>query len=59
MATPPGFEPRLSVPKTLVLPLHHGVKPFLIYTQSAIIQLQENGIVAFGDFFNAITREND
>ncbi len=25
MATPPGLEPRHSVPKTEVLPLHHGV----------------------------------
>ena len=25
MATPPGLEPRLSGPKPLVLPLHHGV----------------------------------
>jgi orotate phosphoribosyltransferase len=24
MATPPGFEPRLKEPKSLVLPLHHG-----------------------------------
>ena len=22
--TPPGFEPELTVPKTGVLPLHHG-----------------------------------
>ena len=25
MATPPGFEPELSGPKPLVLPLHNGV----------------------------------
>ncbi len=25
LATPPGFEPRLNEPKSLVLPLHHGV----------------------------------
>ncbi len=25
MATPQGFEPRLSGPKPLVLPLHNGV----------------------------------
>ena len=25
MATPPGFEPRLTGPKPVVLPLHHGV----------------------------------
>ena len=25
MATPSGFEPKLSGPKPLVLPLHHGV----------------------------------
>ena len=25
MATPPGLEPGQTVPKTVVLPLHHGV----------------------------------
>ena len=25
LATPQGFEPQLSGPKPLVLPLHHGV----------------------------------
>ena len=26
MAVPPGVEPRLNEPKSLVLPLHHGTK---------------------------------
>ena len=33
MATPPGFEPRLTGPKPVVLPLHHGVALMLCYKQ--------------------------
>lgn len=29
-AAPPGLEPRLTVPKTAVLPLHHGAKKVLV-----------------------------
>ena len=31
MATPPGFEPRLTGPKPVVLPLHHGGVCFIKY----------------------------
>ena len=31
MATPPGFEPRLTGPKPVVLPLHHGVAQKTVY----------------------------
>ena len=59
MATPPGFEPRLSVPKTLVLPLHHGVKPFFnIYAKRNNSTSWEWNRCFLGEFFNSITGEN-
>ena len=47
MATPQGFEPRLSGPKPLVLPLHNGVEFIEPYKISCfyVISTQLNKII--------------
>lgn len=40
MATPLGFEPRITPPKGAVLPLHHGVYGFAILDWRFSIQAQ-------------------
>ena len=40
MATPLGFEPRITPPKGAVLPLHHGVYGFAILDWPFSIQAQ-------------------
>ena len=40
MATPLGFEPRITPPKGAVLPLHHGVSGFAILDWRFSIQAQ-------------------
>src|SRR4029077_7772168 len=40
MATPLGFEPRITPPKGAVLPLHHGVRGFAILDWRFSIQAQ-------------------
>ena len=37
MATPPGFEPGLTGPKPVVLPLHHGVARYGTVTNHDIL----------------------
>ena len=50
MATPSGFEPKLSGPKPLVLPLHHGV--------AWHIDVALSNINAFFDFFHIKNDKN-
>src|SRR5207237_4496532 len=40
VATPLGFEPRITPPKGAVLPLHHGVRGFAILDWRFSIQAQ-------------------
>ena len=40
LATPLGFEPRITPPKGAVLPLHHGVHGFAILDWRFSIQAQ-------------------
>src|SRR6266403_2018412 len=40
LATPLGFEPRITPPKGAVLPLHHGVSGFAILDSRFSIQVQ-------------------
>jgi hypothetical protein len=40
MATPLGFEPRITPPKGAVLPLHHGVCGLAFLDSSALSKIQ-------------------
>jgi hypothetical protein len=53
LATPLGFEPRITPPKGAVLPLHHGVTRFEILDRRFSIQAQCPKFRGFG-----VTRSN-
>lgn len=44
MATPLGFEPRITPPKGAVLPLHHGVSRFAILDRRFSIKAQSTKV---------------
>src|ERR1700756_2639378 len=53
MATPLGFEPRITPPKGAVLPLHHGVRDpqfrFANFASGAIPKVYSHSAEAVGD----------